>query len=544
MSIQRRNAAIVAATSLLCLSLAACGGSDDNNNTTPPPVAAGDTIILTGTGRIVTVNRAAPATVLSSVAITGLASGDTLLGIDIRPADNALYGISSTGVIYTIDPATGAATRKSALVANTGDVFTALAGTEFGVDFNPVADRLRVISNTGQSLRINVDTGATITDGAINGGAPTTAVTGAAYTNSFSGTTTTALYDIDTVTDTLYLQNPPNNGTLTVPVALGVDAVAANGFDIDAGTNAGFAALTVGGRTNLYSINLAATTNAATLVGQIGDGAAVRGLALKQKAAPTVVGLTGANTLVTFKPATPGTLSAPVTITGLATGEVVVGIDVRPADGKLYALTSTGRLATVDSTTGAATPIATLAADAGDTTAPYTTFPAAGTTFSVDFNPVADRMRVITSTGASLRINVATGATTTDGNINRAGSAPVVAAAAYTNSFAGTTTTVLYDLERTSSTLAKQDPPNDGTLVDIGPLGVTLAGPAAFDIAGGANGLALAATPVAATGPAKLYQVNLTTGALTAYPTTDTATSNGLIGGTSGPAITDIAIKF
>lgn len=539
----------LAGAGMLCLALVACGGSDDDNNTNTPPAATapGDVVVLTAAGQLASFNRAAPQTFLSSVALTGLAaSGETLVGMDFRPADNLLYGISTTGVIYTIDPATGVATRKSALApATAGGAAVVLNGTTFGVDFNPAADRLRVVSNTGQNLRINVDTGATTVDGIVNGGAAGAAVTSAAYTNSFAGTAATTLYDIDTANDVLYVQNPPNDGTLSTPVPLGFDATAANGFDIDATTNQGFAALTVGGVTSLYAINLApaAGAPAATRVNAIGTGTtAVGGLALRQKAGPTMVGLTSDSRLVTFKPATPGTLASNVAVTGLATGETVVGIDQRPADGKVYGLSSTGRLFTVVPTTGVATVVATLAADPADTTAPYTAFPAAGTTFSVDFNPVADRLRVITSTGASLRINVATGATTTDGNINRAGAAPVVAAAAYTNSFAGTTATALYDMERTSNVLSLQNPPNDGTLVDVGPLGTTIGARVGFDIGGGANGLAVASSSTTATGPSKLFTVNLATGALTALAPTDTST--GLVGGATGPLLTDIAVAF
>jgi len=120
---------------------------------------------------------------------------------------------------------------------------------------------------------------------------------------------------------------------------------------------------------------------------------------------------------------------------------------------------------------------------------------------------------VIGDTGQNLRINVDTGATTTDGAINRAGFAPVVSAGAYTNSFAGTTATTLYDIDRTSSSLAIQNPPNDGTLAIVGPLGVTVAGSGAMDIAGGANGLVLAALRTGASGPSSLYRVDLATGA-------------------------------
>jgi hypothetical protein len=90
-----------------------------------------------------------------------------------------------------------------------------------------------------------------------------------------------------------------------------------------------------------------------------------------------------------------------------------------------------------------------------------------------------------------------------------------VSAAAYTNSFAGTTATMLFDIDGASSTLALQNPPNDGTLSNIGALGVTVAGDGGMDIAGGANGLVLAALRTSAAGPSSLYRIDLATGAAT-----------------------------
>ncbi len=486
-------------------------------------------VALTVSNRLISFDRASPATIRTNVLVTGLQSGENLVGIDMRPVDGMLYGVGSTGRLYTLDPVTGAATSKSRLAADaadTTDAFTALAGTNFGVDFNPMADRLRIVSNTGQSLRINVDTGATTTDGSINGGAANTAISASAYTNSFAGTGSTTLFGIDAVNNTLYTQNPPNNGTLANPVPLGIVAGAVNGFDIDARTNMGYMVATVGGARNLYGVNLAATSAPATLVGALGVTEDIRGIALRAAQTPVVLGLTDDNRLVGFKVGTPNTLDTNVTISGLAPGELVLGIDVRPRDNMLYGLTSTARLITIDPATGVATVKATLAADSTDTTLPYTAI--AGTAFAVDFNPVADRLRVISNSGQNLRINVDTGATTTDGVINRAGAAPMVAAAAYTNSVPNATATQLFDVDSTSSVLALQNPPNDGTLVNVGPLGVTVAGDGGMDIAGGANGLVLAALRTTAGGPTSLYRVDITTGAGT------------LIGGAANPAASRI----
>ncbi|TXG01380.1 DUF4394 domain-containing protein [Massilia arenae] len=534
--------------SSIALALAACGSSSDDHHsdttpTTPPPPAAtvGDVVALTASNRLVSFDRATPGTIRSNVLVTGLQSGENLVGIDVRPADGMLYGVGSTGRLYTLDAATGAATNKSRLAADAADTtapFTALAGASFGVDFNPMADRLRIVSNTGQSLRINVDTGATTTDGSINGGAANTAISASAYTNSFAGTGSTTLYGIDSANSTLYTQNPPNDGTLAKPVPLGVTIGAANGFDIDARTNMGYMVATVGGARNLYGVNLAATSAPTNLIGALGVTEDIRGIALRGAAAPVLLGLSDDNRLLGFKIASPNTIDTNVAITGLAGGETLVGIDVRPKDGMLYGLTSTARLVTIDPATGAATVKATLSADAADTTAPYTAMQ--GTTYAVDFNPAADRLRVISDSGQSLRINVDTGATTTDGNINRAGVAPRVVAAAYTNSIPNAASTQLFDVDGASSVLALQNPPNDGTLVNVGALGVTVAGTGAMDIGGGENGLVLAALRTAAGGPSSLYRVNLTTGAAT--PVNGAATPATSVIGSGNPGVRDIAI--
>ncbi|PWF55224.1 DUF4394 domain-containing protein [Massilia glaciei] len=529
------------------LALAACGSGDDNSPPLPPPpppapVEPGDVVIVTAGNKLMTFNRATPGAVRTNLSITGLQSGETLHGVDFRPADGLLYGVGSTGRIYEINVTTAAATAKATLGADATDLtapYTGLTGTSFGVDFNPAADRLRVVSDTGLNLRINVATGATTTDGAINGGAATSAVTASAYTNSFAGTASTTLFAIDSVNSTLYTQNPPNNGTLSVPVTLGVGAASANGFDIDGSTNMGYAIFTVGGARNLYTVNLGASA-AATLVGAVGIGEDIRGMAVRAPTAPAAFGLTDDNRLVGFKPLTPNTVDTNVAISGLNAGETLLGIDIRPKDGVMYGLSSLGRIVTLNTTTGAATVKASLAADAADATLPFAAI--AGTAFAVDFNPVADRLRVISNLGQNLRINVDTGATTTDGAINGGAGAPVLTAGAYTNSIAGATATMLFDIDTSSDNLALQNPPNDGTLVNIGALGVNVAGDVGFDIGGGANGLILAALRTSAAGPTSIYRVDLATGAATLV--NGAATPALSVYGTGAVGLRDIAISL
>ncbi|MBG6071452.1 MULTISPECIES: DUF4394 domain-containing protein [unclassified Polaromonas] len=529
---------------LAVAALAACGSSNDDQPATPVagPVAVGDTVALTVSGSVLSFDRTTPATLKGSIAVSGLLPNEKLVGLDVRPADGLLYALSNQARLYTLNAATGVATFKVALAAAAGDdnPYTALTGSQFGVDFNPVADRLRVVSDTGLNLRIDVTTGATITDGVINGAAA--AITASAYTNAVAGTTSTQLYSLDAAAGQVYLQDPPNNGTLTAPIALGGTFAGANGFDIDARNNTAYAALTSAGSTALYTVPLTAGSTA-TRIGTIGTGEALTGMALIQPATPKVYALTTDSRLASFDPATPTTLSASVPISGLVSGESVLGIDFRPANGKLYALTSTARLLTVDADSGAITVVATLSADAADATLPYNGLGNAAR-FTVDFNPVADRLRVINDNGLNLRINADTGATTTDGAINRAGVPPLVAGGAYSNSFAGTRSTVLYDLDAASSVLAQQVPPNDGTLVNVGALAVPFSGAASMDIAGGANGLVLAALRTGASGPYTLYTVSLTTGAATLYRNTTGDATRSLIGGSAGPSVLDLAIRF
>ena len=108
-----------------------------------------------------------------------------------------------------------------------------LQGTAFGVDFNPTVDRLRIVSDTGQNLRVNVDDGTTNVDGTLNipGTTPVNpalGVTAVAYTNNDADpNTATTLFDIDTTNDNIVIQAPANAGSLSPTGKLGVDAAGA-----------------------------------------------------------------------------------------------------------------------------------------------------------------------------------------------------------------------------------------------------------------------------------------------------------------------------
>ena len=208
-----------------------------------------------------------PATrkVTSEVAVKG-ASG-ALLGIDVRPADGMLYGVVADGSIVTIDHKSGQATQKSKL----SEPFK--AGSDVTFDFNPAADRLRLMSSDGTSLRINVDDGKVTVDGShkfkegdANAGKTPKVIAGA-YSNSLNPKpAATALYNIDATTWTLVSQAPPNDGVLNTIGALGINASAPVAFNIVASAgDKNDAWLATGG--NLYSVDL--KTGKATLAGKL-----------------------------------------------------------------------------------------------------------------------------------------------------------------------------------------------------------------------------------------------------------------------------------
>jgi len=228
---------------------------------------------VTPSNRLVSFSLRTPYRLRSDRRISGLAKGERIVGIDVRPANGQLYAVGSGSRVYTIDPARAKATPV-------GAPFTpALDGTEFGVDFNPQADRLRVISNLGQNLRIVPDTGQVAAN---KGDTPLTYLKGdafegvlprmvaAAYTNNVAAAPSTQLFDIDARQDTLALQNPPNDGTLKTIGELRVDTRRTTGLDIYtvAGMDNAVASLTSTGGSNLYAVDL--TTGRANLLGPIG----------------------------------------------------------------------------------------------------------------------------------------------------------------------------------------------------------------------------------------------------------------------------------
>lgn len=236
--------------------------------------------LVGGTG-LTLFSSTTPATTGQVRMIQGL-MGETLVGIDVRPATGMLYGLGNMGGIFTISLAQGEAnaTRVAGLVDAMG-MPVMLAGSAFGIDFNPVPDRLRVVSDARQNLRINVDTGLTISDGLLtydpmdpNAGSMPRLVA-AAYTNSFAPSPRTpppgtTLFYIDSALDILVTTTLPNAGIVTT-VGMAGRPNDATGFDISGVSGIAYASWAGGdGRDRLFTLDL--MTGMPMLAGLIGPG--------------------------------------------------------------------------------------------------------------------------------------------------------------------------------------------------------------------------------------------------------------------------------
>ncbi|MEO8534933.1 MAG: DUF4394 domain-containing protein [Flavobacterium sp.] len=472
----------------------ACSNDDDRTPIVQPepepmPSVAppADFTALTNDNKVFYFNAKDLKSPVKSYSITGLQSGENIISIDYRPATGQLYGLGSTSRLYIINENSGLATPLGAAPFS-----PVIEGTSSSIDFNPTVDRVRLISNNGKNLRLHPELGTVAaTDGSLNGVA-NTQVEAIAYTNSISGSTTTQLFDIDYTTDKLYLQNPPNNGTLEEVGSLKVDFSGVGGFDIQPESNLGMAVNNKNNESRLYTINL--MNGEATWIGVFTQQ--IVEIAFKSK--PIAYATTATNSLYRLNPVT-GTSSS-VALTGMNTSEEIVGLDFRPANGALYAVTNQSRLLTVNPSNGQVTAVGT-----------GLTPMLSGQYFGFDFNPTVDRIRLVSNTGQNLRLNPDTGVVAaTDGTLNPG--MPSVSAAAYTNNFAQASSTQLFVIDSGNNNLYLQNPPNIGTLTLVGSLGITTTGMNGFDI-GGNSSEAFALLTV--NNVQSIYKINLTTGTAT-----------------------------
>jgi hypothetical protein len=256
-------------------------------------------VAVTASNKLLKFNAGRPDRILTTLNITGLQPGETLLGIDYRVAKDQLYALGSSGRLYTLN-------EDTAVASAVGMPFVVkLEGTQFGFDFNPTVDRIRVVSNTGQNLRLHPDTGAVVDSnpalegvqidgkltyavGDINfGKAPATV--GAAYSYNKADTKITTNFALDAAAGTLVTQGSreglvpavsPNTGQLFTIGSLGMTFNNAS-FDIQALSDVAFAALNSDGSTASRWVMIDLKTGAAKSLGTVGGGERVVGIAME-----------------------------------------------------------------------------------------------------------------------------------------------------------------------------------------------------------------------------------------------------------------------
>lgn len=292
-----RRASVAVAPALIAGVLAACAGV--------PEVAEGpprkeSVVAVTASNQLIRFNAGQPSRILSTVALTGMQPSEAVLGIDFRIAKGQLYALGSSGRLYRIDAATGAATAVGT------QPVSGLAGSEFGVDFNPTVDRVRVVSDSGLNMRLHPDTGAQVdgnaaldgvqTDGTlayvagdVNAG-QTPSVTAAAYTYNKTNEKITTNYAIDAAAGVLVIQGTlegavpavsPNTGQLRTIGSLGAGSFRSAAFDIADLSGVAYAALTDANAKGSRWVEIDLKTGAATALGVIGGGEPVRGAAVE-----------------------------------------------------------------------------------------------------------------------------------------------------------------------------------------------------------------------------------------------------------------------
>jgi hypothetical protein len=264
-------------------------------------------VAVTASHQLIKFNAGQPQKILASMPIKGLAAGETILGIDYRVSKDALYALGSSGRLYTLNEDTAQLTPVGAsATAPQGVSFAVkLDGTMFGFDFNPTVDRIRVISNSSQNLRLHPDTGAVVDSnpnvegvqidgplayaaGDANAGKKPSVV-GAAYTYNKADPKITTNFALDAATGALVTQGSregvqpaisPNTGQLLTVGKLGVNFDDA-AFDIQALSDVAFVALSGKELKGVRWYTLDLKTGAASFVGTIGTTEAIRAMALE-----------------------------------------------------------------------------------------------------------------------------------------------------------------------------------------------------------------------------------------------------------------------
>ena len=498
-------------------------------------------VAVAGNGRqLVTFDTATPGTIIETTKVRGLSRGDTLAAIDFRPATAELFGVGTAGGVYRVDLGSGTATRVGSPTA------PVIPSTPFDADFDPVSDRLRIVGSDDQNVRVDPTSGASTPDSATAFAATDPSagvdpnVAALAYTNNRAGASASTTYGIDTTTNSLITLGSSNGtpvsadaGQVFTAGALGVDPVIVGGMDIetseDGTANVAYAVFQTAERqpAQLLTINLG--TGAATPVGNIGNRRKL--IATSIAVAPRGVDLIAVNRrndLLRFNSALPNLLVGQTRISGIARRERVLAIDQRLSNGQVYAITSAGRLYSINPTNAQATPVGNQGDVQFDPRAQY----------DIDFNPVNGQLRVVNSADQNVRLDAETGAVldfdpTAEGvqpdvslayiagDAHQGANASVVGLA-YVNNVIGAATTTPYGIDSNLNTLVRLGSvdgvplaPTGGQIATVGNLGVNVAESVGFDVRTVDTSNTAFATFLSDNRRDGLYTINLESGAAT-----------------------------
>ena len=243
---------------------------------------------------LVRFDSSSPGTIVAREQVTGLLAGETVAGLDQRPATGEIFALTSLNRVLLLDPQDGAMSNPGAM----GGTFAATVSA--GWDVNPAADRLRAVNPSNDNARFNPVTFTYVQDDTDlayiatdpNVGVDPNVVAAAYDRNDNSGATPATLFVIDSTLNNLVRQGAidgnavdvagggsPNGGLLTTLGSLGFDPDNSVAFDVATatvgGANVGYLAAHAQGAGNsseLRTINLPGTApvGATSSLGTIG----------------------------------------------------------------------------------------------------------------------------------------------------------------------------------------------------------------------------------------------------------------------------------
>jgi hypothetical protein len=478
-----------------------------------------------------------PESILRALRISG--TDDFVMAIAVRPSDDQLFALTDQHRLYRIERRSGLATPIGAT-----PIVPALAG-DVSMSFDPGTGMLRVVTSSGQNLRVNSFDGTTFdgdpTTPGLQGDRPLVYagddvaaarrpfVAAIAHARGVSSVGSTA-FVIDAAFDSLArlgvsdaTGGSRDAGVLHTVGLLGVDVDAElAGFDVSAATGVAYGAFTLTNETSTHLYVVSLLSGAATQVGLIGvPEARIRAIAVDPLGAdlpaPTVlVALTQNGELVRFATDDPTKIRGRATIKGLVPGDSLAAIALRPATGRLYGLSPQGRLYVINASTGVVRAVSAT---------PFE-IPLSGTRFAMDFPPSSGVARVVSDTGMNFRVATSTGAVV-DSDPNTpgvqpdadlrfkegdelSGSAPNLSAIAFVRTTTGST---LFGISPESDMLVQSvDSPTSGVLRSVGPLEFDATGPVGFEIFDETTAFATFGT---SGGASHLWSVDLATGSAT-----------------------------